>query len=620
MKKFTKLITLLLAIAMLASATVACNSDPQPPAPEVTTNSAEADTTLPTDTTTPADTTTPGPVTPPEPVFDTPATITIKKDGAALNYVITRPNIDTAANEIKAAQRLSAFLVEKTGVTPTIDTDWAKKEDSEKLEIIIGATDHPETATLFDEASYGGYVIRAVGNKLIILAFSDAGFTKALKTLEKALGRGYNRETKEITVDTANLSCTEEVASQLAALPMYEGGAYLATYYAGRVSTTTSCDEIIIKDTTASEFDEYLSKLEASGYTQYTTNNVSDNKFAIYTSDEYMLNVGYYDYEKSARLLVEPLGALPPREEDNNYDPKNDKVTTAQLTMIAVSEGNKSNGLSTLIRLEDGRFIMVDGAWGECYPHLAKTIKEQAKEYTDKPVIAAWIGTHGHGDHCSLLAGQAYNLKSDGITVERIIVNSFTPDDDNPGNPIAKIIDISAPVLGAELFKGHVGQAFYLGNCKLEIVFTMEAYAPKGINAYNGLSVVAKMTFTDSETGEVTTFLSTGDSTGVSMQCAKNIFKDYIKCDIICLPHHGGTTYGTENEMAEAFRAMAPSLVLFPCGNNTASRETARWFNQVLFESDYYRETYYAGDRGVGGSDVLVPFPYVPGNVQRIPH
>ena len=93
-----------------------------------------------------------------------------------------------------------------------------------------------------------------------------------------------------------------------------------------------------------------------------------------------------------------------------------------------------------------------------------------------------------------------------------------------------------------------------------------------------------------------------------------------MKCDIICLPHHGGYTYGTDAEMEDAFRVISPALALFPVGSNKIDRNTLYSFNQVLFQLDTYREAHYSGDRGVGGSDILVKFPYVPGTVTRVPH
>ena len=620
MKNFNKLIALLLATVTLLSAAVACDNN----TPSDTTGSAVVDTSTPSDTTgsEAVDTTTPdtnGDTTsatiPPEELFDTPETITIKKEGAKLNYIITRSRIaGTDSNEMKISQELSAYFSEKLGATVTLDTDKARKEDSEKLEIIVGVTDHPETTALLSEMSYGAYILRAVGNKLIVISFSDVGYTRAMKHIKKVLDKGYDESSNAITVSAESISKSEVTSKQLDAIPVYEGGTYLATYDAGRVTTLNECDEIIITDTTASKYDKYLQKLEALGYTKYTENNIGNNKFAIYTNDEYTLNVGYYSYEKSARLLVEPKGALPARAEDNTSE----QVTTAQLTMIAVSAGDSANGLSILIRLEDGRFIVIDGAWEGNYQHLVDTIKYQSAGYTKDPVIAAWIITHGHGDHASLLQNSYLNIKSrSGITVERIIMNELSVSEakNERQGVTGTIIETVAPTLGAELYKAHVGQAFHLSNCKMEVLYTQEAYAPNPCVDYNASSVVMKMTFTDSKTGKVTTFLSTGDGTNVPMATIHKLFGDYIKCDIITVSHHGYVA-ACGDDMANALRTVAPKLVLWPIGQKDIGRYNGLKCNKALL--DGCSEFYCAGD--AGGRDVVVPFPYAVGNIIEMQH
>ena len=625
MRKFTKLIALLLAIVMLVSFAVACNGDTSADTTTQTDTTGPSDTTATTvDSTAPdtSDETTTAPI-PPEELFDTPETFTIKKDGSTLNYTITRPRMVAAdSNEMKTVQELSAYFSEKLGVKATLDTDRRREEDSEKLEIIVGMTDHPETTALYNSmTSYGEYVVRAVGNKLIILAFSDAGYARAMKHIEKVFYGGYNKDTNEITVSAADLAKTEMISKQLEALPIYENGVFFSAYDTGRVTSIAKCYEVIVSQTDSDEYGAYIKKLEAKGYTKYTETNIEDNKFAIYTNDNYTLNVGYYSQDKSARLLVEPKGALPTRAEDN----KTEKVTDAQITMIAVAPAD-GLGLSVLIRLEDGRFIVIDGNRSEDCAHLIKTIKNQSSGYAKgKPVIAAWIITHGHHDHAGLLANKYNDIKRSGITVESILINvasDAVAKTTGNGNGYAyKVIKEAAPTFGADLYKPHVGQTFYISNCKIEILSTYEARFPELPETYNCFSTVMKMTFTDSKTGTVTTFLSTGDATGSAMKLAYNVAGDYIKSDILCVPHHG---FGSPvaDLLKEVFIAAAPQLILWPAltstlemtGKITGGVDST---HQVLFQTDSYKEVYWSGRRG--GRDILVPLPYVVGNVIGVP-
>jgi len=125
------------------------------------------------------------------------------------------------------------------------------------------------------------------------------------------------------------------------------------------------------------------------------------------------------------------------------------------------------------------------------------------------------------------------------------------------------------------------------------------------------------MTFTDSATGKVTTFLSTGDATGFGMETVNNIFGEYMQCDILSINHHGYTTWGGNAQMIAAFKKVSPTLLLWPVGDNDYSSVAQRDHNKVLFTLDSYKESYNAGNRDTG-SKIIVPLPYVVGNVQKI--
>jgi hypothetical protein len=294
--------------------------------------------------------------------------------------------------------------------------------------------------------------------------------------------------------------------------------------------------------------------------------------------------------------------------------------------MLAVSSGNSVNGLSTLIRLEDGRFIVVDGAWAANYAHLEKTMREQSKEYSNgkDPVVAAWIITHQHGDHLGLFVDKYQDIKRNGITVESIIINEiaekFVPQVGYGNGNSEKIIGVVAQTLGADIYKAHIGQTFYLSNLRMDIVYSQEGAAPEGCNSCNAESIVAKMTFTDSATGKVTTYVSTGDATGIAMQTATNIFGKYMKSDILSLPHHGGKPNGENSQLAAAYKIILPQLILCPVGDRDLGAISGRDYNKVVLDSDEFKQIFYAGDRG--GRDVVVPLPYIPvaGHVQTVPH
>ena len=628
-----KLIALMLALITVIGALASCggNKPADTTAPAVTEGASN-----PEGTDSSSETTTEGntePTVQPEDLFDTPETFKIEKKDYALNVEISRSQKSLSGSiDITKAQYLGMLISDKLGASPTLTTDYLRVEDSEKFEIIVGPTDHPETEALLKTMSYGDYAVRAVGNKIILLAFSEEGYDLAIEHFKTVINNGLNKTDKTITINTADLNKTETCHEQLSALPVYEGGKTVTPYDAGRVTATADCDQIIIGSTNKEEYTSYVSKLVSSGYTKYSSNEMGGNQFAIYTNDKYTVNVGYYKTVKETRILIEPKGALPTRAEDN----KTQKVTTANIIMFGNTTETVVHGLGIIMRLEDGRFIVVDGGYSskDHDANFISILKDQSKEYTNTPTIAAWIITHTHSDHANLLCNGYESIKNAGVVVENIILNELStyevnraidydiamnkptvyefPESDY-GKENKKIIEVAAPALGANLYKAHVGQEFYISNCKIDVLFTMEGYAPNVCNTQNTTSVVTKMTFTDSASGKVSTFLSTGDASGFSMKTANTFFGDYLQSDILSVAHHGGNTWGDDNAMAEAYKKVNAACLLWP---TNAKYYTDHSFtitqNAPLFKNPNYKESYLVCPLTEG---VIIPMPYVTGNI-----
>jgi len=309
-----KLFALLLAMTMLLGMLVGCGLD-----------GTGADTSADTTTTAPAaDTTTS------VPEVETPTELNIVLDGASAYRVVRDEDASTGAIEISLSRNIINHVKTLTGVSMKLDTDWYKKGyelASSVPDILVGLTDFPETQQVIDSLTYGEWAVRLVGNKIVVFGFDNNGLSKAVNELLLLLKKGVSEDGKSITLQTADLNLQGTSSKQLSALPGYEGGSFYSYYAAG-----LSCDEIIIRDTNADEYQAYLKKLESSGFTCYTTNEIAGNHFATYTNDKYTITAGYYNYETSARLLIEPLAPAVGLKSENVYTP----VTTSQITMLGL--------------------------------------------------------------------------------------------------------------------------------------------------------------------------------------------------------------------------------------------------------------------------------------------
>ena len=111
------------------------------------------------------------------------------------------------------------------------------------------------------------------------------------------------------------------------------------------------------------------------------------------------LHAYYYPNLSVCKIIAEPLSYLPP-----TTAPSYQKTTSSSLTQIGrVDLAISDNGMSYIIQLEDGSFILIDG--GNSNITDAVNLFQFMVENTpgdSKPVIAAWIFSHPHGDHINL--------------------------------------------------------------------------------------------------------------------------------------------------------------------------------------------------------------------------
>ena len=555
--------------------------------------------------------------------------------GEANVKVIRHQDLDSSNPQVKAAMTIRKQLVESTGANIKIEDDWIKRgdeHDPSTLEILVGDTNYNETAEAKKDLKYGDFLVRVIGNKIVVLGYTDEAIAAAASALCKTIiaytTQDEGASTFSLTIKKAFLQATGTKNNVISNMPKFDGT--FSAYYEGGLNT----DELIFEDATVDSYNAYLQKLIDAGYKKHTDHSIKANTFTTLYNDSYTITAGYYDYNKNVRIMIQPFApqSLLATEAENVTE----TVTTGQITMIGLeytksSGGYASNGLSILIRLTDGRFIVVDGGFSGSQTDadmLLAQMKAQSAEYVAKTggiKVAAWIITHSHGDHNGMINSKSSTFKNAGVTVERFIVNFLSEKElvksraaysgnwsDTEGGGWSSTLT-SASNLGAEVVTARVGQVFYLANAKLEVLYTIDSYAPKAANALNTTSLIIKMTFTDPVTKKETVYMSTGDATGPGFLICFNMYGDYLKSDIVQVAHHGYTTWGTENGTISAYKLMAPPTLLWPQGEKAYPNYKDKSYNAVLWNASNpnYQETLVAGWEG---SITIFPLPYTVGS------
>ena len=539
-----------------------------------------------------------------------PITIDIVVNGKAVFNIVRDDDADTASLVVSQARSVIDQIKSLTGATAKLNTDWSKKGaelDSSTYEILVGVTDYPETRQVMETLKYGEYAVRLVDNKIVVFGYTDSTMSQAVSYLNRVLKKATSEDGKSITIMAEDLEYFKSTNERMNALPVYEEGTFISYYKAGN-----QVDEFIVGDTSPDEYRDYLKKLEEAGFACYTTHQITDNLFATYTNDKYTVTAGYYDYEKSVRLLIEPIAPAVGLESENVYTP----VTTSQITMLGLEYKNDdgsytSNGLSVLIRLTDGRFVIVDGGFNRAKhsEELMRHLKEQSAGYAKSMkdiTIAAWIITHPHGDHDGLLIGKYSDFM--GITVERVLVNFLSETEmvkaDNWSLEYQDVLS-AAWTLDATIHQIHVGQVFWFADLKMEVLYTIESFGPRVCTGLNATSIILRMEF-----GGETVYLSTGDATGDGMEICARMYDDYLQSDIIQVCHHGYDTWGNDFGTMKAYRIINAPTVLWPQGLNDYPTYKTKEYNSVLFKVSNYKEIYVSGFEG---DSITLPIPYTVG-------
>ena len=154
MKKFSKILSLLLAVLFVVTAFAACQPADQPTPGG---SEGESSTEAPVETDPPKE----------------PLTL-------SADYVVVRPM--TTSDAVKdAAVSIKDALANATGAKVAISEDYlaAGKQPAE-YEILVGQTNREESARAIEDLKYNDYIVSIDGKKLVINAYTDKGITAAV--------------------------------------------------------------------------------------------------------------------------------------------------------------------------------------------------------------------------------------------------------------------------------------------------------------------------------------------------------------------------------------------------------------------------------------------------------
>ena len=298
------------------------------------------------------------------------------------------------------------------------------------------------------------------------------------------------------------------------------------------------------------DFDAFLQTVEQRGWTRYDGWEELGNRFATYCSGGEALHVSYFSYRKMIRVVMETGSpCLQPRRADQ----KMPFTVKPLVTQVKLAYCKADCGMSYVIRLSDGRFVIIDGGYDE-YEEAERLYDIlMAQNVLEKITVAAWIITHPHGDHylCFMKFMEQYG---DRVSLEHLLYNWPLPQCCKyPCNTEA--YDQFVSKLSCRVIVPHTGQRFCYGDAILDVLFATEDLYPNLIKNTNDTSLVFRMELGGKR------FLWLADAEMVSCEeICRSFSADALRCDVLQVGHHG-----YDGGSHELYRRTDPRILLWPC-------------------------------------------------------
>ena len=324
---------------------------------------------------------------------------------------------------------------------------------------------------------------------------------------------------------------------------------------------------VTIRDVAPERFKEYVELFISDGYMLCQRRDVAGNPFAALKNDRMGAFINYYPNIREMTVVTETVS-----EYFSFSDISGASIAPPQITQLPLEDF----GMSYAIRLSDGRFVIIDG--GREFEPDARRLFDFLKRssYGEKPTIAAWILTHPHCDHfhCFLTF---VDLFANEANIEKLLF-TFPEHDDTSHYPSVMYKDprlerdssIYANIpqlferierLGVPVYSPHTGQRYVIGDAVCEILASIDDTIHRTENV-NATSLIIRM-----ELGGQVIFW--GADAALSAVNLVEKYGNYIKSDILQIPHHGFQSGSASAEIA-GYRVIKPKVCFLPTSDMVA--------------------------------------------------
>ncbi len=365
------------------------------------------------------------------------------------------------------------------------------------------------------------------------------------------------------------------------------------THYVGTYDVGDGYTMEFYRGVTKNGYIAACDEVKAQGFTQIQRNAPDGNNVfkTYYNSTTKTIAHAYWTgHSQEMRIIYSPNNtAKPVFESTSGNNSLYDNVLLYQMT--ALDSEKLDGGMGFIIRLHDGRFIIIDGgnassSYLDNVTEIYNFLKANAPD-PNNIVIASWIITHGHGDHTDTFvqfANKYYNNST--IKLESVMFNPCETADQTEfaefktSNVYAAL---SSKYPNVPVYKALTGQKFTFSKTTIEILYTMSDFLPKVIinesdaddtTAKKGNGNVTTMVFMmDLVAGDGVNnnFMVLGDTTSDACNEISVRYGSYIESKYMQVSHHGlaidaarNLYIRRNNSTKEFYSLINPEIALWP--------------------------------------------------------
>lgn len=510
----------------------------------------------------------------------------------------------SAASEVHdSAEELAGRISALVGKSLEVVYDGMVSESEGTCEILLGETNRQASKTLYSsfENAYAykvvledGYI--AVGSKY------TASLVRAISKLADDICSAISGCYCGIPAIVKDYSLSGSVSEKLLSFKEPDAGALKG------ISSIADDEYVLYYENVAkNDYQTYVDKLKSDGYKVEETYRLGNNEYTLMTHESFDLYAAYLAKVGAMRIVLNKPDTLWPEA----ASPSKSSVCTPALWQLEVdSKGSGANGgMSYVIQLSDGSFIVVDGGYKTDTEadNLYSLLKANTKG-GGEPVISAWLITHLHSDHWGCLGRFSQKYK-DRVQVKAFYYNF-------PGVGMSDIT-VSAKnnveaymkgFTGAKLYgRLHSGMNFSVADAKLTVLCAYEDVFPQVVENGNDTCTVFKVNVGGSD------ILFLGDAYfKQSSTMTSQLEATVLKSDIVQFSHHG-----YEGCSDALYKMVNAPTVLWPMPivgyEGSVKNVFKSWYNNNLGANKYVRTNSAVKKVIVSGAGTeKLELPYTP--------